>query len=64
MPMSKMADLKNWSSSIPDDWTTIDSGISLIKTSYFVKIGNSAAEVTVNTSTQGLMELRQAVSVT
>jgi endonuclease I len=55
---------ENWSGSIPDDWTTIDSGISLSKTSSFVKSGNSAAAVTVNTSTQGSTDLRQAVSVT
>jgi endonuclease I len=55
---------ENWSGSIPDDWSTIDSGISLSKTTSFVRSGNSAAAVTVNTSTQGSTDFRQGVSVT
>jgi hypothetical protein len=55
---------ENWSSSIPDDWSTIDSGISLSKNTSFVKSGNSATAVTVNTSTQSSTDFRQGVSVT
>jgi endonuclease I len=55
---------ENWSGSIPDDWSTIDSGISLSKTTSFVRSGYSAAAVTVNTSTQGSTDFRQGVSVT
>ncbi|MGK0306261.1 MAG: endonuclease I [Gammaproteobacteria bacterium] len=55
---------ENWSGSIPNDWSTIDSGISLSKTTSFVKSGNSAAAVTVNTSTQGSTDFRQSVNVT
>jgi endonuclease I len=55
---------ENWSGSIPDDWSTIDSGISVSKTTSFVKSGNSAVAVTVNTGTQGSTDFRQDVSVT
>lgn len=57
-------EFENWSGSIPDNWSTIDSGISLSESSSIVKSGKSAAAVTVNTATQGSTDLRQSVSVT
>jgi endonuclease I len=56
-------EFESWSGSIPDFWTTIDSGISLSETTSFVKSGNSAAAVRVNTTSQGSTDLRQSVSV-
>lgn len=55
---------EQWSSSTPDNWTTIDSGISLNESNAIVKSGNSAVAVAVNTGTQGSTDLRQSVSVT
>jgi len=55
---------EDWSGSIPDNWTTIDTGINLSESNSFVKTGGSAAAVTVNTATQGSTDLRQSVSVT
>lgn len=54
---------ENWSDSTPDDWTTIDSGISLSESTSIKKSGDSAAAVTVTTGTQGSTDLRQSVSV-
>ena len=57
-------DFEQWTNSTPDDWTTIDSGISLAASSSVVYSGNQSAAITVNTGTQSSTDLRQTVSVT
>jgi len=55
---------ESWSNGVPDNWTTIDSGISVTPSSSLVYNGSSAAAITVNTATQGSTDFRQTVSVT
>ncbi len=57
-------DFEDWTSGTPDDWTTIDSGISVSENTSIVYSGSSSAAITVNTTTQGSTDFRQTVSVT
>ncbi|NMH59924.1 endonuclease [Alteromonas ponticola] len=56
-------DFENWSGSSPDNWTTIDSGISLAESASPTYTGNAAAAVTVSTGTQSSTDFRQSISV-
>ncbi|MBO1255857.1 endonuclease [Alteromonas sp. 5E99-2] len=56
-------EFENWTSSTPDNWTTIDSGINLAESTSVVFSGNSSAAVTVNTGSQASTDLRQTISV-
>ncbi|WP_414828921.1 endonuclease [Alteromonas sp. H39] len=53
---------ESWSGNTPDNWTTIDSGISVAESSNSYN-GASSAAVTVNTDSQSSTDLRQSVSV-
>ncbi len=53
---------ENWSGGTPDNWTTIDSGISVAESSNSYD-GASSAAITVNTGSQSSTDLRQSVSV-
>ena len=57
-------EFEDWSSTTPDNWTTIDSGISLSQSTSTVKSGTSAAAVTVTTGSQASTDLRQTIAVT
>lgn len=54
---------EQWSGNSPDSWTTIDSGISLARSTSTVKSGSSAAAVNVTTGSQSNTDLLQQVSV-
>jgi endonuclease I len=56
-------DFENWTGNTPDDWTTIDSGISVSETSSVVKSGSSAVAISVNTASQASTDFLQSVSV-
>ena len=53
-------DFESWSNNTPNNWSTIDSGISL---SRFSSSGDNLARFTVNTSTQSNTDFRQTVSL-
>lgn len=53
---------ENWSGGTPDNWTTIDSGISVAESSNSYD-GASSAAITVNTGSQSSTDFRQSVSV-
>ena len=55
---------ETWSNTSPDNWTTIDSGISVNQSSTIVKTGTSSAAITVNTATQSSTDFLQNISVT
>lgn len=57
-------DFENWTGGIPDDWTTIDSGISVSQSTSQIQNGSSSAAIIVNTGTQGSTDFRQTVGVT
>jgi len=50
---------ESWSNAKPDDWSTIDSGITLERVSSPVADGNYAAKVTIGTSRQANTDLLQ-----
>ncbi len=54
---------ESWSGSAPDDWTTIDSGITVSQSSSPSYEGTYAAAIMVNTTTQSSTDFRQSVSV-
>ncbi|BBN80119.1 endonuclease I [Pseudoalteromonas sp. A25] len=56
-------DFEVWQQNQPSGWTTVDSGVALSATSDQIKSGQTAARVTVNTSTQSNTDLLQQVSV-
>ncbi|UTA48278.1 endonuclease [Simiduia sp. 21SJ11W-1] len=56
-------DFETWSGSSPDGWTTIDSGISVTKSTAVVHSGSAAAAVNVTTGSQSSTDFRQSVSV-
>ncbi|GAA74059.1 MAG: endonuclease [Colwellia sp.] len=63
-----MANVENgsfeqWSGNTPDAWSTIDSGISLSRSTNIVKTGNSAAAVNVTTGSQANTDLLQQITV-
>ncbi|MCX2743528.1 endonuclease [Mangrovivirga sp. M17] len=54
---------ESWTSNSPEEWTTIDNGIT-ISPSSFIRSGNYSAKVTVMTNSQSSTDLRQTISVT
>lgn len=54
---------ENWTGGAPDNWTTIDSGISLSQSTSQKTGGTSSAAINVNTGTQGSTDFRQSVDV-
>jgi endonuclease I len=56
-------DFENFTNDEPDDWSTIDSGISVSESSTAYS-GNSSVSITVNTTTQASTDFRQSVEVT
>lgn len=55
---------ETWSNASPDNWTTIDSGISVNQNTTMIKTGTSSAAITVNTATQSSTDFLQSMSVT
>lgn len=53
---------ENWSGSTPDNWTTIDSGISVSESTNSYD-GASAAAINVTTGSQSSTDFRQSVTV-
>ncbi|NMP03556.1 endonuclease I [Pseudoalteromonas arctica] len=54
---------EQWSGNTPDAWTTIDSGITLSRSTSTVKSGNSSAAVNLTTGSQSNTDLLQQVAV-
>ena len=54
---------EQWSGNTPDAWTTIDSGITLSRSTSTVKSGSSSAAVNVTTGSQSNTDLLQQVAV-
>ena len=57
-------DFESWSTSLPDDWTTIDSDISVSQNTTIYNEGASSAEISVNSGSQGDTDIRQSIDVT
>jgi len=55
--------LENWTGDVPDSWTTIDTGITLSKSTTTFYSGLASAEISVNTGSQGSTDLRQSIDV-
>lgn len=56
-------DFEAWTAGAPDDWTTIESGITLTEETTTVHGGSAACNVLVTTGTQGDTDFRQSVDV-
>ncbi len=54
---------ESWTNGIPDDWTTIDSGINLSQETTIFNEGNSSLRVDVTTTSQENTDLRQSIDV-
>jgi endonuclease I len=54
---------EQWSGNTPSSWSTIDSGISLTRSTSTVKSGSSSAAVNVTTGSQSNTDLLQQVAV-
>jgi len=54
---------EQWTGNTPSSWTTIDSGISLTRTTSTVTSGSSAAAINVTTASQSNTDLLQQISV-
>lgn len=54
---------EQWSGNSPSSWSTIDSGISLTRSTSTVKSGSSSATVNVTTGSQSNTDLLQQVAV-
>ena len=54
---------ESWTNGIPDDWTTIENGISLSQETVIFSEGSSSLRVDVTTSSQGNTDLRQSIAV-
>ena len=54
---------EQWSGNTPSSWSTIDSGISLTRSTSTVKSGSSSAAVNVTTGSQSNTDLLQQVTV-
>jgi len=54
---------EQWSGNTPNSWSTIDSGISLTRSTSTVKSGSSSAAVNVTTGSQSNTDLLQQVAV-
>ncbi len=57
-------DFESWTNSLPDGWTTIDSGINVTQESTTIHGGSYSASVEVTTGTQSNTDFRQDVTVT
>ncbi|NMM48983.1 endonuclease [Marinigracilibium pacificum] len=55
---------ESWSSNTPQDWTTIDNGISIAPATSPNQAGSKSAKITVLTTTQSSTDFRQTISVT
>ena len=53
-----------WSNASADNWTTVDSGISVNQNTNIIKTGTSSAAITVNTVTQSSTDFLQNIAVT
>jgi len=56
-------DFESWTDGLPDDWTTIDTGITVTQNLSIYHQGASSAEVSVNTGSQGDTDIRQSIDV-
>ena len=56
-------DFEQWTGNTPSSWSTIDSGISLTRSTSTVKSGSSSAAVNVTTGSQSNTDLLQQVAV-
>uniref|UniRef100_UPI00339D72D1 endonuclease n=1 Tax=Psychromonas sp. 14N.309.X.WAT.B.A12 TaxID=2998322 RepID=UPI00339D72D1 len=56
-------DFESWTDAIPDNWTTIDTGIVVSQNTSTYYEGTSSAQVSVNTGTQGSTDFRQSIDV-
>jgi len=54
---------EQWTGNTPSSWTTIDSGISLTRTTSTVTSGSSSAAINVTTASQSNTDLLQQISV-
>jgi len=57
-------DLELWTGSTPDDWTTIDGGITTAHETTEIHEGISSANIDVTTGSQASTDFRQSVSIT
>lgn len=57
------ADLEDWNGNQPAQWTTIDSGISLARSTSLVYSGQFAAAITLTTTNQSDTDFRQSMAV-
>lgn len=55
---------ENWTGGVPDDWTTIESGITVTEETTIIHGGSKSASVDVTTTSQGDTDFRQTVTVT
>ncbi|WP_299102510.1 choice-of-anchor D domain-containing protein [uncultured Winogradskyella sp.] len=54
-------DFESWTGSTPDNWTTIDAGITTAEETTIVHGGSSSASINVTTGTQASTDLRQTI---
>ncbi|HEX5791802.1 MAG TPA: carbohydrate binding domain-containing protein, partial [Rheinheimera sp.] len=55
---------EQWAANQPDSWSLIGSGIAVSQSTNIKLSGNSAAAISVNTTTQANTDFRQSVNVT
>ncbi len=56
-------DFESWTGGLPDDWTTIDPGITVTEATTPIHGGAKSASIEVTTGTQGDTDFRQSVNV-
>ena len=56
-------DFEQWNGNNPANWSVIDSGIAIAPSSEHIHSGGLAAQITVNTTTQGDTDLLQTMDV-
>ncbi|MEG3753217.1 endonuclease [Psychromonas arctica] len=56
-------DFESWTDGVPDYWTTIEEGITVVQSADVFNTGENSAEVTVTTATQGDTDFRQSFDV-
>jgi hypothetical protein len=54
---------ESWTAGVPDDWTTIETGITVTEETTTIHSGSAACNVLVTTGTQGNTDFRQNVDV-
>lgn len=54
---------ESWTDGVPDSWTTIEDGITVVQSTDVFYEGENSAEVTVTTATQGDTDFRQSIDV-